>query len=1424
MRRSGIMANNTNNNNNGQSLINSYNTNTGRNNTSSNNLEIKLNSVAESLGDVASKLNNLVNSTKELQKDLKDSNKSKNNSESELTKSIDKLVHAMRTNTSTQNGNTGSGAVNSKIIENRQLSTEIGKLLIDVERKINSINVTYTQEEANRKNQLIEQWKFLRQYRESLDAQLNNLNDLENLTDAELQLRNRYINSIETSYDKFVSDINQLDSGFADKLQGIQLKIANIDKELATANSTTRTRLMSAKQELEDLKKLEQLRYKVQREGIEREQLLNQNKQRFSRELEIGIESLSAKNNQLSNLIGSTSNRTTANDLNEIARERQRLITDAIDTGNLDSGRAQILDELQGAVLAGNQELIRQYRQQLEETHTSLPVNNSINDDSNSNLDRNAFTREWDRTAESQFSTHNLTSRKNELKERQKENSNSIDIILARLSTDPNLTDEQRANLDLQRTYLEEENNAIDNQIDAISNLAEAIFLGDSRRIKEEFKKLRKQGNILEQSERNNKSFLDNTLSSLKQMQEAYRPTGFIAKTLSKAVTLATDRLINYQFDLQTNALNSLQQSYASAGMSIAQTNLVTRDDVASLMGDVGAELAKEGLSGVNTTEVMSTAESLANAGIWDDEKLKDFSMIITKASKLNPHSKDQYTDEENIRLYDSIYRQAEAAGKDGAQALEDYIMKEAQEVWSATDAVGNAFWEVNGKLTDLNHTITSASNSFGLTSEQTDEFRKSMYATAAVVGTTSIDFNQFANNLFSAQKTGFADSAFNVISDSVTRDKLQEALESGNTTEFLKTAYANVLNMGNGLDNKSRAALANSLGLNFEELQKIRNESEYQDENGNFVLDKFLSKIDDTKATIDSGEGFDEKEYQMLYAGEMQTIEQSDETRAINNMSENFEKLIHSDVREAVNMEIDAINMVRDTTLQATHWATETLIGSLENLLMGNTFMSGMGSLQGMGSLGAGASAGGMGALAAGGTVLAAGAAGVAVGTALRKYVSWDGKSLGEHVDDFYYYLREHGETEDEFYENLNSDYELLQSNISDATDALSTLTTAMDANTSALGQETSNLVNSDDYQSNLARYTGAVKSSIRDDGFVANGRASSDVTNLAQQLAGAAGLSDMPSTFWDDVAVPYLYESGLNEKQVNAIKGNYDIQYGIMDQWKQEYDEFTEQNGEALYTIYKNAKDAQQTARDSGIELSWSNAWNDSFNNYVKSADLGPMHPLLLNKHYIADNVPYAPVEGENGDFVIEGNKFILNPGAHNEGNETKGDMFAFQLNKHTGFYATGLERVPYDNFPAILHKNERVQTAAEVKYSNLLSRDLVNEIITTNKLIQELQPYLNTDNSNIVAETLINTVEDMVNNGSVEITNSTDITPIVNAVDNQSSDISNLISNVLEILNTIAINTGKTFSTYTGSYLAKAIENKSRNTNDYKNPAIY
>ena len=66
------------------------------------------------------------------------------------------------------------------------------------------------------------------------------------------------------------------------------------------------------------------------------------------------------------------------------------------------------------------------------------------------------------------------------------------------------------------------------------------------------------------------------------------------------------------------------------------------------------------------------------------------------------------------------------------------------------------------------------------------------------------------------------------------------------------------------------------------------------------------------------------------------------------------------------------------------------------------------------------------------------------------------------------------------------------------------------------------------------------------------------------------------------------------------------------------------------------------------------------------------------------------------------------------------------------HVGGYEIGLNKVPYDNFPALLHKGERVLTAADVSLDDI-GRDSLHSVFEkTNNVINNVM-QTNTTNSN-------------------------------------------------------------------------------------------
>ena len=108
------------------------------------------------------------------------------------------------------------------------------------------------------------------------------------------------------------------------------------------------------------------------------------------------------------------------------------------------------------------------------------------------------------------------------------------------------------------------------------------------------------------------------------------------------------------------------------------------------------------------------------------------------------------------------------------------------------------------------------------------------------------------------------------------------------------------------------------------------------------------------------------------------------------------------------------------------------------------------------------------------------------------------------------------------------------------------------------------------------------------------------------------------------------------------------------------------------------------------------------------------------------------------------------------------TTGSFDNVPLVSDVGKYATGLDYVPYDNFPALLHKGEMILTAEDaMDYRNVIN-DIVNDVNTT---------------------TSSTTYGNNVN--TVDISGIVDTTNITNSVDNQTNAVVGLLEKILNIL---------------------------------------
>lgn len=954
------------------------------------------------------------------------------------------------------------------------------------------------------------------------------------------------------------------------------------------------------------------------------------------------------------------------------------------------------------------------------------------------------------------------------------------------------LSKEDKKELEARKAFLEKQNEALDNVQDQITQMVENIQKGNLKAASKNMQNINKLKKNLDEMEKGEKGLIDAAKSSFEEMKNNLKPQGTISKLISKGLKFVANEVINYTARLQTNALTELQNSYKTQGMNIAKTNLVTRKDVQRMMGDVGEELESQGIKGIDTTDVMDMAESLANNGIRDQKVLKEMSLAMAKAGAMNPDMKATFGDIENVKQYQRIYDEAERAGESGAKAVEDFLMKGASEYYGITQELGNAFAFTNGQLAELDSTIRESSRSLGLNTEQQDEYRKSVYSLAAVVGKDGSEFTAWLNDFTNLTEQGLSGDAKNVIMEVTNGKEISDLLQNGKEGEFkdfMAKSYSKLLTFdtaaNGGKYDEGHKVLMQALGISDTDLSKIRTNKDYFT-NGQFDINKFLANIDKAYKAA-SNNDFAEKQKELLQEGQMQTVEESLESEAINNLTDHFVDMVGTDFPYIVEEETKAIDAAANLVKDVIDGGIDMIVG----LLSGNSLLGGAGGIGGQ-SVSGMWNSGALGKAGVVGAGVAAFSFGWDLGTKIDKWLGiseWAGK-----IDE---------ETLEEYKKDEDSRKRTLKAQ-EDAKTAVDFLTEAVNKNTAALGEKATKIANDEKFKAKLQSTAGKVKASLNDNGSFNKDKIKelsddedegkhaiqTELKINAQQIAGLAVNSNVSrADFWNDYASKMLKEEGLTDKQIEVEEKYFYEAAKRYDEIKKEYDNFIDKYGKTLYDAWQNFKTLKNSKEYKNDETG---AWNHALEMATGAlTDRGSPEFDDLWKHHDPN---YVPKEGT--DFKIEGNKMILLPGAHSK--DTNAEFFEYDFGS-IGKYATGLETVPYDDYPALLHKGERVQTAAEVTQDNL-------------------QQDLNTN---------LEILNDNLANANNQIVETFDDKQIVSSIENQTNDMSGLINSVLEILTTIANNTKYNYTTTNSSrnsYISDAMANRSTRLSDFKNPIMY
>ncbi len=1377
--------------NNDQSLITNNNYN-NRDNSTPSNTDMYLEQVANSLSSVAEGMKNL-------QKQLSDSNKESINQNKKL---IDSLKNLNETNSKLNRSN----KANTKAITTKE------RLEKDLRTEFNSLTNTIKNLKSglNQKNS-DSMTKDIEKKAKELEKQIKWLADA---TEEEAEVFEHNANILKASADSFSNQVSKLEDEWikynavkSEELAFLKKKKEEFEHQTSAEAKMWRKKYSIAQKEQE----LKELQYKKNKnlaildEKANEKRLLLENK--YTQETSNLYKKLTKQETIKAMSDKGIDTDAYKKDLLTKLDEFTQLQTNAeLDTNNFFKTEISSLIAKMGNALANGD--IRQYDIYKKSLDSYSEGSAKANEMKGINPalfgGAGALVSTFKQNALKVASQHQGLI--DETNVRKTNASLALESINNLLNNDEvQLTEDEKENLNKQKELLEKQDAMADKILSQFEDLINTIATGNKKDIDAKHKALTKTVKQFDKISEDANNLNENLSEHIEQ---TYGVRGTIVNYLGKALKKTLTAINNYAKEIQVNALNSLQAAYEGSGQDIMRRTLSTRYEVLNMIENIGNELENK-IRGIDTTEVLQSASSLADAGIRNSEQygnmLDEMSLVITQLSKVNPDAAAEFYDEENLRTYYQIWVNAAEAGQDGAEALRDYLYKGASEAYLATQAIGNSFWSANGRLVELDTTINKAKDTYNLTAEQTDDLRKSIYGLGAVVGTDTTDFNAWVNDFLSLTTEGIKGEAKNVIQGITYGEDIINAINNNDIKTAMTDAYKSLLTYGRGTDYKydsSYQMLMNTLGIDTESINKIVGNEQYF-ENGEFSIDKFLSKVDTVFSAMENNaEDFDKVFQEQVVEGKGQTVETEYNKEVINDMSDAFANIVETDMPRATVATIAAIEAASGLINDGINSAVDALV----NVLSGSGNLSGMGNIIG--------SAGAAGPVAAG---IAAFGGGLMIGNWI-----YETAELGDKVAEMAKMNYNPKTSMDKQQEYLETELPSIQKHLSEMIQEMEENNLYNEqlvnfekekqektAEKKAKADVANEYFNNDKNVLSIMEYdeTGAEVGSKnysyadllsmsedeareifdkagKSDEFTYFAQNKANLESYAANLAATASKSqtaDEKNKYMANV-IGELNEQGYNAGVKNYINSAMKAEYNKIDEDKQLLDEFNNAYGATLYEIYQRSKELEAEKGN--------DAWSVAFSEITKNG-------LAMGQYHVPGAVPEI-----NKDIEIDEQNKVARvlPGAYTRDNASADKTgIADYRPENWGKFATGLDNVPYDDYPALLHRGERVLTATETQLyeSNIL------ELIDT-----------------------MNGLRSAVNYGTQTTNNNADV---VNSINSQTSNMSSAISTVISILSAIANNTGNlssgTKSAYSNdSYFTKAVLGNAIGLKNYTNPIIY
>lgn len=228
-----------------------------------------------------------------------------------------------------------------------------------------------------------------------------------------------------------------------------------------------------------------------------------------------------------------------------------------------------------------------------------------------------------------------------------------------------------------------------------------------------------------------------------------------------------------------------------------------------------------------------------------------------------------------------------------------------------------------------------------------------------------------------------------------------------------------------------------------------------------------------------------------------------------------------------------------------------------------------------------------------------------------------------------------------------------------------------------------------------------------------------------------------------------------------------------------------FTEEEAKSQAELYASLQDSYGTATDTQNKIR--DALVAKIQSYSKNSD--KTYGELVNE-ILAKNANFSQyIDTSSEEYNQWANQYL------SEDYQTRKDT-AELIPLNIGKYATGLEYVPYDDFPALLHEGETVLDPENAE--------------AYRRLIDSLSNANTTGTEGISLATLLDSYNNSYNTTSSETYGSIlDTTPITTSVDKQTNIVVDLLTKILNILTT-------NVSTANKSYLPKSLIQYDSNLN--------